>query len=62
MPCAALVGKAGPEPDYRHNSGKNQVDVAADIHGHTHGAIIHINYVNYYEPSLDHLLLAQTPG
>ena len=37
-PCAVLVGKAGPEPDYRHNSGKNQVDIAADIHGHTHGA------------------------
>ena len=38
MPCAALVGKAGPEPDYRHNFGKNQVNIAADIHGHIHGA------------------------
>ena len=38
LPCAVLVGKTGPEPDYRHNSVKNQVDIAADIHGHTHGA------------------------
>ena len=38
LPCAALAGKTRPEPDYRHNSGKNQVDIAADFHGHTHGA------------------------
>ena len=38
LPCAALAGEARPEPDYRHNYGKNQVDIAADSHGHTHGA------------------------
>ena len=26
LPCAVLVGKDGPEPDYRHNSGKNQIE------------------------------------
>ena len=38
LPCAALAGEARPAPDYRHNYGKNQVDIAADYHGHTHGA------------------------
>lgn len=26
LPCAALAGEARPEPDYRHNYGKNQIE------------------------------------